>query len=282
MKKMSKTTKTSGTKVVFFGNEKLATGLPTAQPVIRQAVEDAGFEIEQIVTGKLGELRSHKARLAVLAAYGQIIPQSVLDQFPLGIINVHPSLLPRHRGPTPIEQAILDGNAKTGVSVMLLTAGMDEGPIYKQKTVHLTGKESKSGLTEQLQKLGSELLVEVLPGIALGKLQPRQQPHPSRATYSRKLSKEDAVIDWSKPAEQIEREIRAYAGWPGSRTRLADKDVIITKAHIKKVSGTSGQATKLEKELIIYAGQDALVIDSLKPAGKSEMTGQAFLAGHKF
>src|SRR3989338_420589 len=143
-----------GILIVFFGNEKLATGISPVKPVIFDAVLDAGFEIEQHVTGKLTELRPHKSVIAVLAAYGHIIPKSVLDQFTLGIINVHPSLLPLYRGPTPIEQAILDGASKTGVSIMHLTAGMDEGPIYKQKTVRLSGDESKAELTERLQHLG--------------------------------------------------------------------------------------------------------------------------------
>lgn len=274
MKKMSKT-------IVFFGNEKLATGISDAKPVIRQAVEAAGFEIEQVVTGKLAELRPHKSKVAVLAAYGRIIPQSVLDQFPLGIINVHPSLLPQYRGPTPIEQAILDGVPKTGVSIMRLTARMDEGPLYKQKTVHLKGNESKAELTTLLQQLGSELLIEVLPDIANGSLKPHQQPHPDRATYCRLLTKEDGIIDWSKSAEQLEREIRAFAGWPKSRTILGDKEIIITKAEVVDESGTPGEIRASNKEIIVYCAEKALKILKLKPAGKGEMTTEAFLAGNK-
>lgn len=267
-------------KVVFFGNEKLATGIEPAKPVIHDALVSAGFAIEQTVTGKLKDLKPHKAKLAVLAAYGRIIPQSVLDEFPLGIINVHPSLLPLHRGPTPIEQTILDGTFKTGVSIMRLTAGMDEGPLYKQKTVHLTGKESKAELATILQRLGSELLVETLPLIASGQLKPRLQPHPSRATYSKKLTKEDGVIDWNKPATQIEREIRAYLGWPGSRSTLAGKEVLITAAHVANTSGEAGQVKVSGKKLMVYCGNDALVIEKLKPVGKNEMTAQAFIAGY--
>ncbi len=267
-------------KVVFFGNEKLATGIEPAKPVIQNALVAVGFDIEQTVTGKLKDLKPHKAKLAVLAAYGRIIPQSVLDEFPLGIINVHPSLLPLHRGPTPIEQTILDGTFKTGVSIMRLTAGMDEGPLYKQKTVHLTGKESKAELATILQRLGSELLVETLPLIASGQLKPRLQPHPSRATYSKKLTKEDGVIDWNKPATQIEREIRAYLGWPGSRSTLAGKEVLITAAHVANTSGEAGQVKVSGKKLMVYCGNDALVIEKLKPVGKNEMTAQAFIAGY--
>jgi methionyl-tRNA formyltransferase len=265
MKKRSET-------IVFFGNEKLATGIPNVRPIIREAVENAGFEIEKIVTGDLSQLGEHSSKLAVLAAYGRIIPRSVLDQFPLGIINVHPSLLPEYRGSTPIEQAILDGKKTTGVSIMKLEAGMDTGPVYKQKTVHLTGNESKIELTEQLQRLGAELLVEVLPDIADGSLKPRSQPHPDRATYSRLLSKADGLIDWSKPADILAREIKAFLGWPQSRTTLGSVEVIITKAHVSDV----------ETELSIRCGDGKfLSIDSLKPLGKKEMPTRAFLAGYK-
>lgn len=277
MTKMSK-------KIIFFGNEKLATGIPEVRPVIREAVVEAGFEIEKVITGPLSELGGHKASLAVLAAYGRIIPQSVLDQFPLGIINVHPSLLPLYRGPTPIEQAILDGASQTGVSIMRLTAGMDEGPIYKQKTVHLTERESKTELTERLQRLGADLLLEVLPGIAEGTLKPRQQPHLNRASYCIKLTKQDGIIDWTKPAEVIEREIRAFAGWPRSRTTIAGLDIIVTSAHTTGGEGrrAEGEVFVLEsKGLAVQTSLGLLVIDRLQPAGKKEMSATAFLAGYR-
>jgi methionyl-tRNA formyltransferase len=274
MKKMSK-------KIVFFGNEKLATGIPDAKPVIREAVRAAGFELEQIVTGKLRDLQEHEAELAVLAAYGRIIPQSVLDQFPLGVINVHPSLLPAYRGPTPIEQAILDGANKTGVSIMRLTAGMDEGPIYKQRTVPLTDQESKAGLAEKLQQLGAELLVEVLPGIADGSLQPRNQPHPDRATYSRLLTKEDGVIDWNKSAERLDHEVRAFAGWPKSRTELGGIPLAITHAAVIQMSNaTPGKIMIEKKRLFVGTGEDWLEILFVQPDGKKEMSAESFLAGY--
>lgn len=267
-------------KLIFFGNEKLATGIPTPQPLIKEAVTAAGFEIEQIVTGRLSELKPHQAKIAVLAAYGRIIPQKVLDEFPLGIINIHPSLLPQYRGPTPIEQAILDGVQKTGVSIMRLTAGMDEGPVYKQKTLHISGDESKAALTEKLQQLGADLLREVLPDIFTGTLKPRNQPHPNRATYSSKITKEDGILDFAKPAEILEREIRAFAGWPKSHTVLAGIDVVITSASIASHTGSPGTTEINNKQIVVYCGKDALVIHTLKPAGKKEMSAQAFIAGY--
>lgn len=268
-------------KVVFFGNEKLATGIPVPRPLIKEAVQAAGFEIEQIVTGPLSDLKPHEAKLAVLAAYGRIIPQRVLDEFPLGIINIHPSMLPQYRGPTPIEQAILDGASKTGVSIMKLTAGMDEGPIYKQKTLHIQPNESKASLTERLQQLGADLLRDILPAIADGSLKPRQQPHPDRATYSKKITKENGTLDFSKPADVLEREIRAYADWPKSRTVLAGIDMVITVATAIENTGKPGEITVKDKQLIIYCGQGALNIRSLKPAGKKNMTAEAFIAGYR-
>lgn len=279
-------TKTS-MKIVFFGNEKLATGIPTPEPLIRQAVEAAGFEIEQIVTGELTELRPHEAQIAVLAAYGRIIPQRVLDEFPLGIINIHPSLLPEYRGPTPIEQAILDGVEKTGVSIMHLTAGMDEGPVYKQKTLHLAGTETKGALTEQLQRLGAEMLQEILGDIVSGVLKPKSQPHPDRATYTSKITKADSLIDWHKSADRLEREIRAYEYWPQSRTTLGSVDVIVTAAnalfHGNDLSPGTIKVVSEGKSKALFVGtaDGNLQIERLKPVGKKEMPIAAFLAGYR-
>ncbi|MFZ2544833.1 MAG: methionyl-tRNA formyltransferase [Candidatus Saccharimonadales bacterium] len=270
------------TKVIFFGNEKLATGISSPELHIQKAVIELGFEIEQVVTGRLSELKPHEAKIAVLAAYGRIIPQSVLDEFPVGVINIHPSLLPQYRGTAPIEQAILDGVQKTGVSIMRLTAGMDEGPIYKQKTLHLNNTETKQELTNKLQLLGAEMLKEILPQIADGTLKPRSQPHPDRATYTRKIDKTDGIIDWTKPAQQIEREIRAFDGWPQSRTKLSDVDIIITKASVVEIPTIQPGKILVEKDdLIIGTSKNCLKIQSLKPIGKKEMPVKAFLAGYR-
>lgn len=265
--------------IILFGNEKLATGVKGNQ-YIKDALEHSElFEIEQVITGSIKDLRAHKSKLAVLAAFGKIIPQSILDEFPLGIINVHPSLLPQYRGPTPIEQAILDGCTKTGVSIMKLTAGMDEGPIFKQKSIHLNGSESKQMLTDTLHHLGTQLLMEILPEINKG-LKPRKQPHPDRASYSKKINKKDGEIDFNKNAEDIEREIRAYSGWPQSRTNLANIDVIITKASVIKTDDNKDRYSVNGKKLYLHFNENSLLIEKLKPVGKSEMTAEAFLAGY--
>lgn len=214
------------------------------------------------------ELQSLEPTAGVVVAYGKIIPQSVIDLFPKGIINVHGSVLPKYRGPSPIEAAILAGDGETGISLMQIVLAMDAGPVYSQAKIKLTGKETKPELYKQLSKLGSELLVKDLGDILAGRLKPTDQDD-SKATICSMIKKEDGIIDWSKPAMELDRQIRAYLGWPGSRTTLADTEVIITAAHVG-----DPQPGELSK--------NGLIIDKLKPVGKNEMTGTQFLAGHKY
>ncbi|MBW3538432.1 methionyl-tRNA formyltransferase [Candidatus Parcubacteria bacterium] len=312
-------------RLVFFGNERLCTGLDTTSVATLKALVEAGYRIELVVashhaarsrrqrpleveavakahgipvlvTTGAAEIKQRLVKLrptaGVLVAYGKIVPPAIIDLFERGIINLHPSLLPRFRGPTPIEQAILDGVTKTGVSLMRLAAAMDAGPVFAQHEVALSGRETKAQLAEELLGAGAKLMIKYLPGILDGSLQPVPQDH-AQATYTRLITKADGVIDWTMPADRIERQIRAYLGWPGSRTTLAGHDVTITAARVapprpglentKDVRpGLKEPGTVLRtdlKELAVACGQDTLVIERLKPAGKAEMTGQAFLAG---
>lgn len=300
MKKTSRTTKTSGKlSVVFFGSG------PVASKSLRLLAQD--FEIEAIVTkpttvkemsasvkgtcvysvnnkNELDDLilaRPFESKLGVLIDFGIIVSQTVIDYFPLGIVNSHFSLLPQWRGADPITFAILSGQTKTGVSLMLIDAGMDTGKLIGQKTLPLSGTETTPVLTDKLIQLSYEMLLGYLPRYVSGEVKPRRQPHPDRTTYSRKLTKEDGIIDWNKPAEQIEREIRAFVDWPKSRTMLAGKDVVITKAHVAKRQSTPGDVIVENKKIVVGCGKDALIIDKLKPAGKNEMAAEAFLAGHR-
>jgi methionyl-tRNA formyltransferase len=307
MKKMSQ-------RILFFGNERLATGLGTTAPVFNALVE-AGYEIPALVVAQEWEQISRKTRgveivalaqnndipilspnsllaldrdelavygaeAAVLIAYGKIVPQEIIDIFPRGIINLHPSLLPKHRGSTPIERVILNGENATGVSLMSLTGKMDAGPIYAQEKLLLIGTESKRDLTHKLRDMGKDMLLEHLPAILDGSLKPKPQDD-SQATYDKQIVKSDGVLDFSKPALQLEREVRAYAGWPRSRTKLGSTDVIITKAHVAEGGGDPGKLFTEDKQLGVYTGDGILIIDSLIPAGKPEMSAAAFLAGYQ-
>jgi methionyl-tRNA formyltransferase len=301
--------------LVFFGNEKLATGTATDLPILRALIE-AGFRIQAIVSNpetntpkqtkelsieslahayhiplftpkKLIEIERDlaelKAEAAILIAYGKIIPVEIINIFPKGIINIHPSLLPLHRGPTPIESVILDGSTKTGVSLMKLAPQMDAGPVYSQHTASLSGRESKQDLANSLSKIARNLLIKNLPLVLSGELLPKEQDH-NLATYDSLINKSDGVIDWQKPAVQLEREVRAYRGWPGSRTKLAEKDVIITQASVLNTNQPQkkpGSIELIDNNILVATSKGSLVIERLKPAGKREMSAREFIIGHK-
>ncbi len=306
MKKMSK-------KILFFGNERLATGVTTTAPALR-ALIDNGYEIAAVIVAQndIGksrkarplevaevaaehnipvlsppnlkkakdELAAYGAEAAVLIAYGKIVPPEVLAIFPAGIVNIHPSLLPLHRGSTPLESVILSGARATGVSLMKLSEKMDAGPVYARETVPLDGTETKQALADELSAIGTAILGENLPAILNSSLESQSQDETS-ATHGAHISKSDGVIDWSKPAVQLEREVRAYAGWPRSRATIGATDVIITLAHVAEGSGEPGSLQIEDKQLGMYCGENLLLIDSLIPAGKREMPAAAFLAGRK-
>ena len=301
----------SKNRLIFFGNERLASGVTTTAPVLRSLI-DSGYDIAAVVVNQ-GEVRGRRQRqleveavatehniplwcpervgdiadditasgavCGVLAAYGRLVPESIINLFPHGIVNIHPSPLPHWRGSTPIESVILSGQESTGVSLMQLVKDMDAGPVYGFAELPLSGNESKQQLAEQLAELGAHLLTELLPGILDGSLGTAEQDHQD-ATYCSTITKENGTIDWNEPAETIERKVRAYYGWPGSTTTLGDLPVTVTQASVLNESGTPGQLFRWRKSLAVYCGQDALLIEKLKPAGKAEMDSPSFLNGY--
>jgi methionyl-tRNA formyltransferase len=254
-------------------------------PVL-SAAEELGLKIEQAATkGELDALmdgQPFKSRLGVLVDFGIIVSQKVIDYFPLGIVNSHFSILPEWRGADPITFAVLSGQKMTGVSLMYLVEAMDEGPLLGYGEQLLDDDMTTPQLTEKLIHLSDALLKHELPKVLNGESKggTPQSITGRDVSYSRKLTKDDGLIDWSKPAVQLEREVRAFQEWPKSRAAVG-MDVIITKAHVLKQSGKPGVKTILDKLPVVYCGQDALAIERLKPAGKKEMTGEAFLAGYK-
>lgn len=223
-----------------------------------------------------------EANLGVLIDFGIIVSQAVIDSFTFGIINSHFSLLPEWRGADPITFSILSGQQKTGVSIMLIDTGMDTGKLLAQAPLSIGKDETTPTLTEKLIPLSDQLLQETIPLYLQGKILPHEQPDQDSATYSRKLTKSDGVLDFTKPAEQLEREIRAFIDWPKSRTQIAGKDVIVLAATVdKKYSGQPGTVCKTEdKKIGIQTNDGALIIEALKPAGKNAMSSEAFLAGY--
>lgn len=233
-----------------------------------------------------------KSQVGVLIDFGIIVAQDVIDAFPLGIINSHFSLLPQLRGADPITFAILEGLPRTGVSLMLLVEAMDEGPLLDCSIQRLDGTETTPQLTEKLILLSDKLLKSELPRYTAGITRPVPQSsmtarlpnYPSQPSYSRKLTKADGILDFSKSARQLEREVRAFLDWPKSQTVLAGKEVVITKAHVLPQAADHtqdpGVVSLVNKELHIGTTDGVLVVDALKPAGKPEMTAQAFLNGY--
>jgi methionyl-tRNA formyltransferase len=253
-------------------------------PVLTVA-EDLGLRVVTAANRKdldtVFAQKSFNSRVAVLIDFGIIVSKEVIDYFPLGIVNSHFSLLPEWRGADPITFAILSGQKQTGVSLMLLVPAMDEGPLLGFGTCDLPPTITTPELTQQLILLSYELLRVILPKYIASEIPPQPQDSSTPATYSRKLTKEDGTIDWHKSAQHIEREIRAFAEWPKSRTRLGSIDVILTRAHVTDSTGTPGSFTTQNKQLLVHCGEGSLMIEALKPAGKQEMTGEAFLAGYK-
>ena len=220
-------------------------GLPVEQPErIRDAVE---------------LLRNYRPDLIAVVAYGQILPRAILDIPPLGCINVHTSLLPRWRGAAPIQYALLHGDAQTGVTTMFLNEKMDEGDIILQRTVPISPDETAATLHDRLAVLGAQLLAETVSLLTLGKA-PRIPQDPTQVTYARKITKDDGRIDWTKPAAEIERMIRAFNPRPGAFTE------------------DNGKLVKIWQATVTAAG--ALQLLEVQPAGGKRMGFDAYLRGN--
>ncbi|MDB5169543.1 MAG: fmt, methionyl-tRNA formyltransferase [Candidatus Saccharibacteria bacterium] len=259
-------------------------------PVLETCIS-LGFEHVFTVSNK-AELSAlfneHKfeSRLGIVIDFGIIIAQDVIDSFELGIVNSHFSLLPEWRGADPITFSILSGQTRTGISLMLINDKMDEGDLLAQADYDLPAGITTPELTDDLIDLSDQALQTILPLYERDETKPAPQLDVSIAdsktpTYSRKLSKDDSVLDFTKTAAELEREVRAFIEWPRSRAKIGTADVVITKAHVADLNGTPGTLLIDGKQLGIRAAEGTLMIDRLIPAGKKEMDAASFLAGHK-
>ncbi len=242
----------------------LENGIPVFQPT---KLKDETFQQNLKATG---------AELGVVVAYGRILPEGILSMFPLGCVNVHPSLLPKYRGPSPIIAAIAGGDQETAVTVMKLVQEMDAGPILTQTSLPVAVDETAESLTEKVVEIGVPLLVETLKGFVAGTVTPTEQDH-SQATFCKLLTREDGVIDWSQPAEVIERKVRAYNPWPGTSSH----GMKIYSARLTETLLPSGKMNNEAEHLLIGTGTTALEILELQPAGGKRMIAADYLRGHK-
>jgi methionyl-tRNA formyltransferase len=226
----------------------------------------------------MDQLRSWNPDLIVVAAFGQILRKDVLDLPPYGCLNVHASLLPRWRGAAPINAAILHGDEETGITIMKMDVGLDTGPILTQRSIRLTGDDTAGSVFKTLSHLGADLLIETLPDYLSGKIQPVPQPDEG-VTYAPMLRKEEGRLDFTRPAEELERRVRAFNPWPGA---FMDFDGTLLKVH--RARAETGDASVGQR--LIYRDQPAvgavgglLILAQVQPAGKKPMSGKSFLAG---
>lgn len=231
----------------------------------------------------LERLRAADADLFVIAAYGQLLRQAVLDIPRHGTLNVHPSLLPRHRGPSPIPAAILAGDEETGMTIMLTDRGMDTGPILAQERIPLGRGESTASLTPRLAELGAALLVRTIPGWIGGTI-PAQPQDEAAATGSRTFSRADGALDWSRPALDLERQVRALDLAPRAYTFDQDKRLLVLAAlALDGATADSPPGTVLADkagQLLVATGAGILRLDLVQPEGRRPIEGAAFLRGY--
>jgi methionyl-tRNA formyltransferase len=299
-------------RVVFFGTPRFA--VPSLQALV-----DAGFEVPLVVTqpdrpvGRSGRPRpSHVAELAAargipvdrperlrgnaefferlaaarpdviaVVAYGKLLPSEILDLPPLGCVNVHASLLPRHRGAAPVQGAILAGDRETGVVTMRIVPELDSGPLYLERRVMIGEREDAASLSERLAVEGANLLVETLHGVAAGSLVPR--PQTGEPSYSRPLSREEGKIDWRMPAEEIERRLRAFSPWPGLYTYLGSERVKLIDVQAEGRAVPQGEPGTLWEEMgkakVAAGKRTVLVLRQVQRAGRQPVSGIDFLRG---
>ncbi len=295
--------------IVFFGNEQLCTGANSLNSPSFQALLKNSFDIQALILNaskksKIMSIEKYainanvpvykvqskqeitevieglKPELGVLAAFGRIVPQSVIDSFKHGIINIHPSLLPKFRGPTPIESAILAGEKQTGVSIMQLAAEMDAGSIYTQKAITINDKVTSIDLAAQLAQIGSELLLDVLSKLNDNSFIPKPQES-ALATYCKLIKKSDGELHpKTKSATQLSREVRAYLGWPKSHLQYKSLNIIVLESKVVNHDVKPDKLEVRDRKLLLGCKKDSLEITRLQLAGKKPMDSTSFINGY--
>jgi len=262
-------------------------------PPVKEAALELGLPVLQPPTLRdpdvVAQLRALTPEVMIVVAYGQILRQEILDIPPRGVINVHASLLPKYRGASPIAAAILGADEETGVSIMLMDAGMDTGPVLARRHATITPDDTTGSVSERLADIGAELLGETLPGWLAGRIEAQPQDN-SRATVTRLIRKEDGAIDWTLPAVDVWRRVRAYNPWPGAYTALDGEQVTIWRAWPLGTAAGEPPGTTLsmpsgvpveggEAAFAVQAGSGALAVLELQRSGRRRVTSAEFSRG---
>jgi methionyl-tRNA formyltransferase len=246
-----------------------ARDIPTIQP---ESTKDPAF---------VAALAALAPEVLLVASYGEILRRDVLELAPHGALNVHASLLPRHRGASPIQAAILAGDRETGVSVQRMVLALDEGDVLVEERTPIGERETAGDLLARLADLGGRAAVRALDLLEAGEAHFRPQD-PARATYARKIGKEAGSIDWSRSAREIDRHVRAMTPWPGARTTAPNgREIQILEARVAAASSSAapGSILATEPELLVAAADGAVAIHVLKPSGGVHMEAAAWLRG---
>ena len=259
-------------------------GLRQTPSAVKQLALHHGLSVAQPQTLRneeaVAQLQSTAAQALVVAAYGLILPPSVLDLFPAGCINIHASLLPRWRGAAPIQRAILAGDRETGISIMRMEQGLDTGPVYLARTIPILADDSAGSLHDRLAALGARCIVEALASIEQGALKPLPQPADG-VTYAHKITKTEAVIDWQRDAQDVGRQVRAFNPFPGAFSLLGKETVKIWRGF----AGVGGQGIPGEilacrpDGIDVACGSGVLTITELQRAGSRRLSAAEFLRG---
>lgn len=271
------------TGVITQPDRPAGRGRVLTPPPVKVLAQSLGIEVLQPERMREPEaqakLQEWSPDIIIVTAFGQILRKNVLDLPQYGCINVHASLLPRWRGAAPVQAAILHGDAETGVTIMRMDPGIDTGPILSQRAMPIHSDDTAETLGLRLAEDGADLLIETLPAYLEGNLQPREQDD-SLSTYAPMLAKEEGLLDFSQPAEALERRVRAFNPWPGAYFEWQGQ---LLKVH--RARAVPGELAEPGKRYILHdlpavaTASGSLVLDEVQPAGKRAMPGEAFLSG---
>jgi methionyl-tRNA formyltransferase len=269
--------------VVTQPDRPVGRGGTLQSPAIKSAALRLSIPVIQpeklIAPEAMTQLQAWCPEVVVVAAFGQILRPAVLDLPPHGCLNVHGSLLPKGRGAAPIQASILAGDPETGITIMKMNPGVDTGPILSQRTLSICPDDTCGSLFEKMALLGAELLVETLPPYLSGELIPQLQPEEG-ATYAPMLKKEDGLLDFKRPAIELERRVRAMNPWPGAYFDWNGAPLKVLRAHLHGgKSPGAGHRLNVEGNPALGTSEGILILETVQPAGKKSMSGRAFLAG---
>lgn len=250
------------------------------KPPVKILAEKHNLPIDQPTSLKSSVLSFKPFDLGVVAQYGLLIPKEILEAPKHGLLNVHTSLLPRYRGASPIQSVLINGEAETGVTIMKLDEGLDTGPIILQKALKIAPDDTYPQLEKKLAQIGSEALLEAIPGYVSGESQPVPQDN-SQATTCQQLTREDGQIDWQKSATEIYNQYRGMTPWPGVWTVWNDKRLKLLKIKPAQENLEVGQVGVKDDKMYIGCGEDAIEVFELQLEGKQKMTVDIFVNGYK-